>query len=42
MIQAAEISVTGTPPLLVMADGELLGETPLKIKVHPRELILLA
>ena len=42
MIPAAEISVTGTPPLLVMADGELLGETPLKLKVLPRELILLA
>jgi YegS/Rv2252/BmrU family lipid kinase len=42
MIQAAEFSVTGTPPLLVMADGELLGETPLKVKVRPRELTLLA
>ncbi len=42
MIQAAEFSVIGTPPLLVMADGELLGETPLKIKIRPRELTLLA
>jgi diacylglycerol kinase (ATP) len=42
MIQAAEYSVTGTPQLLVMADGELLGETPLKTKVHPRELTILA
>ncbi len=42
LTSAAEISVTGTPPLLVMADGELLGETPLRIRVLPRELTILA
>jgi diacylglycerol kinase (ATP) len=39
---AAEILVEGDPPLLLMADGELLGETPLRLKVHPRELAILA
>jgi YegS/Rv2252/BmrU family lipid kinase len=39
--QAAEISVAGSPPLLLMADGELLGQTPLRLKVHPRELVIL-
>lgn len=42
MTSAAQISIRGTPPLLVMADGELLGETPLRIKVMPRELTILA
>lgn len=39
---AVEIRVDGAPPLRVMADGELLGETPLHLKVHPRELMILA
>ena len=39
---AAEISIRGTPPLMIMADGELLGETPLRAKVMPRELTILA
>jgi diacylglycerol kinase family enzyme len=33
--------VTGTPPLRVMADGELLGTTPLRLEVLPGELTLL-
>ncbi len=40
-LQASEIAVEGTPPLLLMADGELLGHTPLRLKVHPRELTIL-
>jgi diacylglycerol kinase (ATP) len=40
-VQAAEMSVTGDRPLLVMADGELLGETPLRLKVLPGELTVL-
>ncbi len=40
--QAAEIDVEGDPPLLLMADGELLGHTPLRIKVHSRVLTVLA
>jgi YegS/Rv2252/BmrU family lipid kinase len=39
---AAEIAIEGAPPLLLMADGELLGETPLRLKVLPRELTILA
>ncbi len=39
--QAAAISITGDPPQLVMADGELLGETPLRLKVLPSELTVL-
>ncbi len=40
--QAAEIAVESDPPLLLMADGELLGTTPLRLKVLPGELSLLA
>jgi diacylglycerol kinase (ATP) len=40
--QAAEIKVESDPPLLLMADGELLGTTPLRLKVLPGELSLLA
>ncbi len=42
MAQAGEISVIGDPPLLLMADGELLGRTPLRLRVLPGELTLLA
>ncbi len=42
ILRAAEITVDGTPPLLLMADGELLGHTPLRIRVLPRELVVLA
>lgn len=38
MSQAAEMSITANPSLYVMADGEVLGETPLRLKVLPREL----
>lgn len=41
ILQAVELSVSGTPPLRVMADGELLGMTPLRLKVLPGELTLL-
>jgi len=41
MIQATDMMITGTPPLKVMADGEVLGESPLRIKVLPQELIFL-
>ncbi|MBN1938816.1 MAG: diacylglycerol kinase family lipid kinase [Candidatus Aminicenantes bacterium] len=39
--QAAEMAITGRPPLRVMADGEVLGESPLRIKVLPQELTFL-
>jgi YegS/Rv2252/BmrU family lipid kinase len=42
MIPAAEISIEAEPPQLLMADGELLGETPLRLKVLPGELTILA
>lgn len=42
MIQAAEIVVESDPPLRLMADGELLGLTPLRLRVLPGELTLLA
>lgn len=40
-VQVVEMSITGDPPQLVMADGELLGETPLRLKVLPSELTVL-
>jgi diacylglycerol kinase (ATP) len=39
---AAEIAIDASPAQLLMADGELLGETPLRLKVMPRELTILA
>jgi len=33
-----EISIDSNPQQLIMADGELLGESPLKLKVLPRAL----
>lgn len=39
--QAAEMTIIGTPPLKIMADGEVLGESPLRIKVLPQELTFL-
>jgi YegS/Rv2252/BmrU family lipid kinase len=41
MLQAAAISVEADPPLRLMADGELLGFTPLRLKVLPGELTIL-
>jgi diacylglycerol kinase (ATP) len=41
-IQAVEISIEAAPAQLVMADGELLGTTPLRLKVLPAELTVLA
>lgn len=41
-LQAASISVEADPPLRLMADGELLGQTPLRIRVLPAELVILA
>ena len=42
MGQAAAITVESDPPLRLMADGELLGWTPLRLKVLPAELDILA
>ena len=42
MTQAARISIEADPPLRLMADGELLGQTPLRLKVLPGELTILA
>jgi len=39
---AMEIEIEAAPAQLLMADGELLGETPLRLKVLPRELTILA
>jgi len=41
MVRAAEMVIEGDPPLLLMADGEMLGRTPLRLKVLPAELTLL-
>lgn len=40
-LQAASISVESDPPLRLTADGELLGHTPLRVKVLPAELTIL-
>jgi len=42
MSQASRITVQADPPLRLMADGELLGRTPLELKVLPGELTILA
>jgi diacylglycerol kinase (ATP) len=41
-IPAASIAVETDPPLRLMADGELIGWTPLRLKVLPNELEILA
>ena len=41
-LQAASISVEADPPLRLMADGELLGRTPLRVRVLPAALVILA
>jgi YegS/Rv2252/BmrU family lipid kinase len=41
-LQAAAMTVDSDPPLRLMADGELLGFTPLRVKVLPAELTVLA
>ncbi len=40
--RASEIVIDSCPQELLMADGELLGLTPLSLKVLPKELIVLA
>ena len=39
---AAQVTVDSSPQELLMADGELLGLTPLSLKVLPAELAILA
>jgi diacylglycerol kinase (ATP) len=41
-IQAASISIESDPPLRLMVDGELIGFTPLRLKVLPAEIVFLA
>jgi YegS/Rv2252/BmrU family lipid kinase len=40
--RASEIAIDSCPQELLMADGELLGRTPLRLKVLPGELVILA
>jgi len=40
--RAAEVAITSDPAEMLMADGELLGRTPLRLKVLPGELTILA
>ncbi len=40
--RAAEITIDSEPQEMLMADGELLGRTPLQLKVLPGELAVLA
>jgi len=42
LVRAAAISVESDPPLRLMADGELIGWTPLRLKVLPAEVTILA
>jgi diacylglycerol kinase family enzyme len=39
---AVEVTIDSSPQELLMADGELLGLTPLRLKVLPAELAILA
>jgi diacylglycerol kinase (ATP) len=41
-LRAAEVAMDSCPQELLMADGELLGMTPLRLKVLPGELAILA
>jgi diacylglycerol kinase (ATP) len=41
-VRAAEITIDSDPQEMLMADGELLGRTPLRLKVLPGELAILA
>lgn len=41
IFNAKEIEITSDPQQLIMADGELLGKTPLILKVLPKELSIL-
>lgn len=41
MTPSVELAVSGTPDLKVMADGEVLGKTPLTVKTLPGELTIL-
>ncbi len=42
VFSGSEIGIDAEPQQLLMADGELLGETPMKLKVLPGELKVLA
>ena len=42
MRPASRITIEANPPLRLMADGELLGRTPLRLRVLPGELTILA
>ena len=42
LLRGASITVESDPPLRLMADGELIGWTPLGIKVLPGEIDFLA
>jgi diacylglycerol kinase (ATP) len=42
VFKGSEIEIDAEPQQLLMADGELLGETPMKLKVLPGELKILA
>jgi diacylglycerol kinase (ATP) len=42
LLRAASISVESDPPLRLMADGELIGWTPLHVRVLPGEITILA
>jgi diacylglycerol kinase (ATP) len=41
-LRAAEIAIDSEPQEMLMADGELLGRTPLRLRVLPGELTILA
>lgn len=40
VFKARELEITAQPDQMMMADGELLGTTPLRIRVHPKRLTL--
>jgi diacylglycerol kinase family enzyme len=41
LFSGSEFEIRAEPAQLLMADGELLGETPMKLKVLPSELSIL-
>jgi diacylglycerol kinase family enzyme len=42
VFKGSEMEIDAEPRQLLTADGELLGETPMKLKVLPGELKILA
>ncbi|MFD1436687.1 diacylglycerol/lipid kinase family protein [Kroppenstedtia eburnea] len=41
LLKGRRITLRSDPPLVIHSDGEIIGETPLSIEIHPRSLAVL-